>query len=175
MHTSHTDNITNVVQPNFLGTTNQPLATIKLYAQASGSSTPVLIGQGVSSAAGAWSITADRDLADGAYAITLRRGVFSCDGDELTAPITDSYRDFLYGLYHLVSAPHYRSIGAAPTDGGTDTTVNETIDASVFARWRADAGYRPPNVLDWAARRNVDAAALTTSVLADNPTVAAPG
>jgi len=108
------------------------------------------------------------------HGLTFRNDV-TLDGDELTAPITDSYRDFLYGLYHLVSAPHYRSIGAAPTDGGTDTTVNETIDASVFARWRADVGYRPPNVLDWAARRNVDAAALTTSVLADNPTVAAPG
>ncbi len=67
---THTHDITDVVQPNFLGTTNQPGATIKLYATASGSTTPVLIGQGVSNASDAWSITANQDLADGAYLIT---------------------------------------------------------------------------------------------------------
>jgi len=56
----------------------------------------------------------------------------------------------------------------------TDATVNETIDASVFARWRADGDYRPPNVADWAARHRVDPAALTASVLAGDPTTAAP-
>ena len=35
-----------------------------------GSSTPVLIGQGVSNADGAWSITSNQALADGAYTIT---------------------------------------------------------------------------------------------------------
>ncbi len=67
---SDTDDITKVVQPNFLGTTNQPDATISLYATASGSTTPVLIGTGTSDASGAWSITSDQALADGAYAIT---------------------------------------------------------------------------------------------------------
>ena len=33
---SNTDNITNVVQPEFLGTTNQPEATVSLYAQPAG-------------------------------------------------------------------------------------------------------------------------------------------
>ena len=67
---SDSDDITNVVQPNFLGTTNQPFATISLYATATGSSTPVLIGTGVSNASDAWSITSDQALADGGYTIT---------------------------------------------------------------------------------------------------------
>jgi hypothetical protein len=67
---SHSDDITNVVQPNFLGTTNQPNATVTLYATASGSSTPVVIGQGVSNANDAWSITSNPALADGSYQIT---------------------------------------------------------------------------------------------------------
>jgi hypothetical protein len=67
---SHTDNITDVVQPNFLGTTNQPGATISLYATATGSTTPVLVGTGTSDASGAWSITSDQALADGRYTIT---------------------------------------------------------------------------------------------------------
>lgn len=67
---SDTDDITNVVQPNFLGATNQPDATVSLYATASGSTTPVLIGAGTSDSSGAWSITAASPFANGAYAIT---------------------------------------------------------------------------------------------------------
>ena len=109
------------------------------------------------------------------HGLAFRNDV-TLDGDELTAPITDSYRDFMYGLYHLVSPPHYRTIGAPPkpADGGAEATVNETIDASVFARWRANGSYRPPNVADWAARHGIDAAAVMTSVLANDPHVAAP-
>ena len=66
---SNSDNITNVVQPNFLGTTNQPDATVTLFAQASGGA-PVVIGQGVSNANDAWSITANYVLAIGTYVIT---------------------------------------------------------------------------------------------------------
>jgi hypothetical protein len=67
---SNSDDITNVVQPNFLGTTNQPGATVTLFAQATGSLTPVVIGLGVSNANDAWSITANQALADGSYTIT---------------------------------------------------------------------------------------------------------
>ena len=67
---SDTDNITDIVQPNFLGTTSEPGATVTLYAQAAGSAMPVLIGQGVSNADDAWSITANQALADGSYTIT---------------------------------------------------------------------------------------------------------
>jgi len=98
------------------------------------------------------------------------------DGNELNAPIADSYRTFMSGIYRLVSPPYYRPIGAppAPRDGGADATVNETIDASVFARWNGNLSYRPPNLADWAARHGVEIASLQSSVLADDPTRPAP-
>ena len=67
---SDTDDITNVVQPNFLGTTSQPNATISLYATALGSTTPVLIGTGTSDSSGAWGITSTIALPNNAYTIT---------------------------------------------------------------------------------------------------------
>jgi uncharacterized protein (DUF2235 family) len=98
------------------------------------------------------------------------------DGDELNAPVADSYGDFMYGIYRWASPPFNRPIGAAPTpvDGGTDCNVNETIDASVLARWNSNASYRPPNLADWAARRGVNVANLHSSVLADDPNNLAP-
>jgi uncharacterized protein (DUF2235 family) len=99
------------------------------------------------------------------------------DGDEVDAPVTDSYRDFAYGLYRRLSRPYQRTIGAPAVtnaDGGTDSTVNETIDASVFARWNGDQDYRPPNLAQWATRHGVQIADLTTSVVADAPGTPAP-
>ena len=49
---SNTDDITNVIQPDFFGTTEPAVATITLFATAPGSSTPVPIGQGKSDASG---------------------------------------------------------------------------------------------------------------------------
>jgi hypothetical protein len=100
------------------------------------------------------------------------RSEVELEGDVVTAPITDSYRDFGYGYYHHVFAPLYRPIGADPEirDDGTHPTVNETIDSSVFKRWRADATYRPANLVEWAKRKNVDPAQLLTSVSAEKPT-----
>ncbi|MBS0432020.1 MAG: DUF2235 domain-containing protein, partial [Proteobacteria bacterium] len=46
----------------------------------------------------------------------------------------NSYAQFMYGLYKLVKKPFERTIG-----GG----VNETVDASVWQRWREVAAYRP--------------------------------
>ena len=65
-----TADITDVDEPNFVGTTSQPDATVSLYATATGSSTPVLIGTGMSDASGAWSITSTLALANGGYTIT---------------------------------------------------------------------------------------------------------
>jgi len=109
------------------------------------------------------------------HGLTFRNDV-ELDGDETKAPLTDSYRDFLFRIYHLVSAPYYRPIGAPPrqVQDGTESTVNETIDASVFARWNADDTYRPPNLVDWASRYGVNVARVTNSVLADSPGTAAP-
>ena len=98
------------------------------------------------------------------------------DGDELTAPV-DRFLRRLY-VWHLLSVqpPNYRPIGAPPTpaDSGTDSNVNETIDASVFARWNNSPSYRPPNLAAWAARYNVQMANLTNSVLATAPGSPAP-
>jgi len=59
-------------------------------------------------------------------------------------------------------------------DDGTESNVNETIDVSVFARWNANAKYRPQNLADWAARLGVNIANLTSSVRADAPGVIVP-
>jgi hypothetical protein len=65
--------------------------------------------------------------------------------EEITAPITDSYKSFGSGLYAKVFPPLYRTIGREPDiqEDGSHININETIDASVFKRWRADPTYRP--------------------------------
>lgn len=104
--------------------------------------------------------------------LTFRSEV-ELDGDDVTAPIADSYGAFAHGLYSWFSSPLYRTIGRDPDvrDDGSHINVNETIDASVFARWRADPNYRPANLVEWATRKKVDPAQLRTSVRADNPRV----
>ena len=109
------------------------------------------------------------------YGLSFRTDV-DLDGNELKAPITDLYREFAYGAYSLVSRRYYRPIGEPPTPAqdGTKSNVNETIDASVFARWNADTMYRPQNLVDWSHRYGADIPRLTSSVLADAPTRIAP-
>jgi hypothetical protein len=55
-----------------------------------------------------------------------------------------------------------RPIGAEPLDTGDAviSTINETIDATVFDCWRSDETYRPRNLSDWATRRGVDPSTL---------------
>jgi hypothetical protein len=98
------------------------------------------------------------------------------DGDSVTAPIADSYGKFGYGIYRWITSPIYRPISAAPEerDDGTHPTVNETIDVSVFKRWRADPAYRPANLVEWARRKKVDPAQVQTSVEAGNPQASVP-
>jgi len=104
------------------------------------------------------------------------RSEVDLDGDDLKAPIADSYRDFSHGLYTWVSSPFYRTIGREPEvkEDGTHININETIDASVFKRWRADPAYRPNNLVEWAHRKKVDPAHLQTSIRADDPQVDVP-
>jgi hypothetical protein len=61
----------------------------------------------------------------------------------------------------------------APEKGLTRTTerINETIDGSVFDRWRGNLDYRPHNLNDWALRRGVDPGKLTGARLARDPSV----
>jgi hypothetical protein len=70
----------------------------------------------------------------------------------------------MFGLYKHFKPPVDRLLG---------TTVNEKIDASVWQRWREDAGYRSPSVvraLAQAAAR-VDVADVSVPV---TPVTAAP-
>lgn len=95
-------------------------------------------------------------------------------GSEHLADVRDSYRNFLKGLYPLLRlgrGRHWRQIGRPPrptrSRPGLSYTLNETIDASVFERWRAVPGFRPPNLRDWATRTGHDLEELTTSVAAE--------
>jgi Uncharacterized alpha/beta hydrolase domain (DUF2235) len=104
------------------------------------------------------------------------RSEVNLDGDALTAPIADSYKSFVSGLYAWVFPPLDRTIGREPDvrEDGSHININETIDAGVFQRWRADPTYRPANLVEWAQRKKVDPAQLQSSVRADDPRVAVP-
>jgi uncharacterized protein (DUF2235 family) len=101
-------------------------------------------------------------------AVALDTGASSC-------PIRDSYSEMAGGLYKAftLGMRHFRPVGVDPwqTEGGMTNTINESIDRSVFERWREDKAYRPQNLQEWANRRKVDPGALTTSVNATTPTI----
>jgi uncharacterized protein (DUF2235 family) len=100
------------------------------------------------------------------------------DDGASVADIKDSYREFMWGVYSKLSWQYYRPIGEAPLkreDGdGTDINVNETIDVSVFDRFRTVPTYRPPGLLNWAKQYKADPATLTTSVMANAPATQVP-
>jgi len=52
-------------------------------------------------------------------------------------PVTDSYHDFLGGIYALTHAPFYRPIDLKSPD--------QSMDEKVMLRSRSDAAYRPQN------------------------------
>jgi hypothetical protein len=77
----------------------------------------------------------------------------------------------------LILGRHYfRPIGAEPKDTGdaVTSTINETIDPTVFDRWRTDETYRPKNLADWATRLAVDLSTIKQSVRAHDATVIVP-
>jgi uncharacterized protein (DUF2235 family) len=99
---------------------------------------------------------------------------FATEPNAATSPISDSYAAFMWGLYRLFTfgRAYYRPIGVPPKDEGDGVTnINETIDASVFDRWRADKTYRPPKLQSWAKSKQTDPGKITSSVRVDNPTV----
>lgn len=85
-------------------------------------------------------------------------------GREHTAPLIDSFADFMKGAYRVLRFGRRtrRPIGRErdSVEGGWVEPVTETIDGSVFERWRADPTYRPDNLADWADRRGVDISTL---------------
>jgi uncharacterized protein (DUF2235 family) len=102
-------------------------------------------------------------------------GEFAVDPAAKTAPPTDSYTSFMWGLYRLytLNRRYYRPIGVPPrSEGEGVVNINETIDASVFERWRTDSSYRPPGLQSWANAKSVDPAKITITVRADDPKVA---
>lgn len=106
------------------------------------------------------------------HGLTFRREVVVDDGLSMT-PIADSYATFMGGLYRRIPRnPRFqRAIGASSRsvgDGSVRETINETIDASAFARWRHDPTYRPVGLVDWGRDRHVDPAATTGTVRADD-------
>ncbi|SEP41151.1 Uncharacterized protein, PA2063/DUF2235 family [Methylobacterium sp. ap11] len=116
-----------------------------------------------------------RWLMDKASSLGLSfRSTVTVDPDVLNAQLSNSYGEFLHGAYRRVSKPYHRIIGEPPRPfpGGRDETINETIDASVFDRWRANADYRPVNLADWAQRHGVEPGSITTPVLAHDPRTA---
>lgn len=58
------------------------------------------------------------------HGLTFRNDV-DIDGDAVTAAITDSYKDFTYGVYSKFSKPMFRKIGEDPDvrEDGTHTNV----------------------------------------------------
>jgi len=96
------------------------------------------------------------------------------DGNESTCPIHDSLAEMAHGIYEVLTfgKHYYRPIGIDPVDSGDaiTTTINESIDATVFERWGKDPAYRPKNLADWAARRKVDPCALAQAIRADDLT-----
>lgn len=103
------------------------------------------------------------------------RNELEMDGDEHLGAISDSYKEFLRGTYSWVRKRDYRPIAPEPfgDSTGTHTRVNETIDGSVFARWRDDSKYRPPNLADWGKRKGVNPADIHSSIRANSPGIAA--
>jgi hypothetical protein len=100
------------------------------------------------------------------------------DGDEALAEVHDSFAEMADGFYHAIKFghPYYRPIGPAPVVVGSKTTtvINETIDSTVFDRWRSNPAYRPPNLATWASNHHVDVATLHGSVRAGDPSIVVP-
>ncbi len=60
------------------------------------------------------------------------------DADADTGVPRNSYVEFMHGIYKYFKAPLNRTFG---------TGVNETVDESVWQRWRIDSDYRPPTLV----------------------------
>ena len=103
------------------------------------------------------------------------RDTFPTEPQAERAPISNSFVEFAYGLYALLrlGIRYNRPIGVSATEEGPGVAnINETIDTSVFDRWRHDATYRPPQLAAWAERHHVDLAGIMGAVRADDPSVA---
>lgn len=103
------------------------------------------------------------------HGLAFRPG-FSMDPPAPKAEIADSYAAFGPRLLRLFNPRFHRPVGAAPAVGSELTTwrINETIDGSVFARWRDNPDYRPPNLKEWIERMRVDPARVSGALKAED-------
>ena len=106
-----------------------------------------------------------------ATGLAFRSGVPLNDDDLKMGPC-DSYAQFLGGCYKLLTfgRPYLRWVmsdpipkaarwrGATRIDDGWVETVNERIDPSVFYHCQLHPKYRPPNLVEWAKRKQLDLA-----------------
>jgi uncharacterized protein (DUF2235 family) len=103
---------------------------------------------------------------------------FAVETGAATAPIADSFATFLKGWYPPMRfwIRYCRPIGVPPPEEGEGVkNINETIDSSVFERWRTrqpnDEDYRPHGLVSWAKAKGADPAKIHSSVHADDPSV----
>ena len=99
------------------------------------------------------------------------KGQVQLVGNEYLADVVDSFKGF-YGRFSAFFSRYYRPIGVPPVNIDSENehiTVNETIDESVFERWRKVPEYRPSNLHDWAKRYQVNIWDLQKTVRADRP------
>ena len=97
-----------------------------------------------------------REAVEGKVPPTIAKppAAFDLDGHEYLSPVHDSYAEFIGGVYRVIRSlpfgggPVYRRM-LVRRDG-----LNQTIDETAFEKWRADDGYRPPN-LGQAGRADV--------------------
>jgi uncharacterized protein (DUF2235 family) len=68
---------------------------------------------------------------------------FSPGRDAAAGTPRNSYAEFMSGIYKLFKSPFDRTLGSG---------INETVDDSVWQRWRVDASYRSPALAQALAR-----------------------
>lgn len=84
----------------------------------------------------------------------------------------DSFSTFAFGIYRWLkfNRRHMREIGRAArrtrSRPGLSHVINETIDASVFEKWRKDESYRPGNLDKWAGKKGASPGDMSGDVAA---------
>lgn len=87
------------------------------------------------------------------------------NADDISGKPVDSFSEFMKGMYKVfrLGKRYYRPIGAPSRQvkKGWSTSLAETVDASVLAKYRSDATYRPHNLEEWAKTKGLDLASLS--------------
>jgi uncharacterized protein (DUF2235 family) len=85
-----------------------------------------------------------RWIQDKAEACGLRlRSKCGAGPDDCLAEVNDSFREFLFGIYKIFQKEFHRPFGAGE---------NETVDETVWERWRKRPDYRPKTLLNHPER-----------------------